>query len=426
VIDRRAAQDEPVGGPDGSATPYRWVVLATGTLAVFASLGLARFGYSIVLPPMQRALGLTNTQAGTLATANLLGYLVLAVVGGALASRFGPRLVITAGLVVAGVAMLMTGLAAGFSEAALWRALTGIGSGASNVPVMGLVAAWFGAKRRGLASGIAVSGSSLALILLGPTAPEVLSTYGDSGWRVCWFGFGSIALIVAVLSLVFLRNRPRSSAVDGGEAPVSGTAGSHQASSLRWGTLYGSAAVWRVGLVYTAFGFSYIIYMTFFVKALVAEGGYSQPAAGRLFMTMGWCSLLCGVIWGAVSDAFGRKQALIAIYLVQAAAFGLFALWPTSTGFTASAVLFGLTAWSIPAVMAATCGDMLGARLAPAALGFITLFLGVGQALGPAVAGAMADATGSLMPAMLLAAGVALIGALGAAFLRPVAVVEEC
>ena len=90
---------------------YGWVVLATGTLVVFGCLGLARFGYSVVLPAMQTALGMDNTQAGMLATANLIGYLGLSAIGGALASRFGPRAVIAAGLGLAGVAMVLTGLA---------------------------------------------------------------------------------------------------------------------------------------------------------------------------------------------------------------------------------------------------------------------------------------------------------------------------
>ena len=173
-------------------------------------------------------------------------------------------------------------------------------------------------------------------------------------------------------------------------------------------------------MVYVAFGFSYIIYMTFFVKALMAEGGYTQASAGGLFMTVGWVSLLCGVIWGTVSDVIGRKNALIIVYLIQAVSYALFALWPEPAGFTISAILFGLTAWSIPAIMAATCGDMLGARLAPAALGFITLLFGIGQALGPAVAGAMAQASGSYLPSIFLAAAVAVLGAVGSAFLRPV------
>jgi MFS family permease len=175
--------------------------------------------------------------------------------------------------------------------------------------------------------------------------------------------------------------------------------------------------VWLLGLVYVAFGFSYIIYMTFFNKCLIAEGGYTQEEAGRLFMMVGWVSLFCGLIWGSVSDVIGRKWALAMVYTIQAAAFGLFAAWPTRAGFTTSAVLFGLTAWSIPGIVAATCGDLLGARLAPAALGFVTLFFGAGQVAGPYVAGAIADRWGSFGGAMWLAAGVAAAGAAGAAAL---------
>jgi MFS family permease len=133
---------------------------------------------------------------------------------------------------------------------------------------------------------------------------------------------------------------------------------------------------------------------------------------------MGWLSLLCGLIWGSVSDVLGRKTALVIVYIIQAAAFSLFAVWPLPTGFMLSAVLFGLSAWSIPAIVAATCGDILGPRLAPAGLGFVTLFFGIGQAAGPSVAGSIADTYHSLAPALLLAAGVALSGAVGSLFLR--------
>ena len=85
---------------------YAWIVLAMGTLVVFGSLGLARFGYSVVLPAMQESLGLDNTQAGLLATANLAGYLALSAIGGALASRYGPRAVISLGLLVAALGMI--------------------------------------------------------------------------------------------------------------------------------------------------------------------------------------------------------------------------------------------------------------------------------------------------------------------------------
>ncbi len=398
---------------------YGWLVLVVSTLVVFGSLGLARFGYSMVLPSMQAGLEIDNTQAGALATANLVGYLILAVIGGAAAARYQPRWVIAAGLAVAGGGMVLTGLATGFGTAGLWRVVTGLGSGASNVPVMALLAAWFATKRRGLASGVAVAGSSLALIFVGALVPRILDAYGENGWRTCWFIFGGVTLLLALGAFLLLRNRPS----DVGLKPVSAE---HEdpvvlphREAPSWSRVYRSIHVWHLGLVYVAFGFSYIIYMTFFTKHLIAEGGYTQDEAGSLFMMMGWVSLVCGVLWGTVSDIIGRRRALVIVYLIHAASFSLFALWSEPAGFTLSAILFGLSAWSIPAIMAATCGDLLGPRLAPAALGLITLLFGIGQAVAPSIAGAMADATGSFYAALLLAAGVALLGAFGAFLLRP-------
>ena len=397
---------------------YAWVVLAVGTMVVFGALGLARFGYTMVLAPMQLGLGLSNAQAGGLATANLIGYLALSVLGGALAARYGPRVVISVGLTVAAVGMMLTGFATSFAAAAVWRALTGIGSGASNVPVMGLLAAWFVQRRRGLAAGIGVTGSSLALIVLGPLVPRVLAAYGENGWRACWFLFAGATLGLAILAFAALRNRPSDLGLLPLGAATKVPPAASGVSGLKWGSVYRSGVVWHLGVVYIAFGFSYIIYMTFFTKYLIAEGGYTQDSAGRLFMVMGWLSLLCGLIWGPVSDALGRKTALVLVYIIHSASFGLFALWPSPPGFVLSAVLFGLSAWSIPAIMAATCGDLLGPRLAPAGLGFVTLFFGVGQAAGPTVAGVVADSTHSFSSALLLAACVALLGAAGSLFLK--------
>ena len=87
---------------------YAWIVLACSTLVVFGALGLARFGYSIVLPAMQEGLGLDNTGAGALATANLVGYLALSLIGGALASRFGPRWVASLGMGLASLSMALS------------------------------------------------------------------------------------------------------------------------------------------------------------------------------------------------------------------------------------------------------------------------------------------------------------------------------
>lgn len=407
------------------------------TLTVFGVLGLGRFGYTVVLPSMQKGLGLSNTLAGSLATANLIGYAIMALVGGALASRFGTRIVIGSGLAVVAVSMGLTGFAHGFVTAALWRFITGLGSGLANVPATALVGAWFATRLRGVASGVVVTGSSIALIVVGPFAPRVMAAVGGGeGWRIVWWVYAAIAAVLAVGAFVLIRNRPSDMGLRpvGDEPPSASspfepdslaTQGDADAGvretvrPLEWARVYRSGAIWHLGVVYFAFGLAYLSFMTFFTKHLVTTGGYTEQSAGDLYMLLGWCSILSGSLWGGISDRIGRKWALTLVYLFHALAFALFGLWETPVGFTAAAVIFGLSAWALPAIMAATCGDALGPRMAPAALGFITVFFAVGQAIGPAVAGAIADATGSFVTAFLLASGVAVLGSIASALLKP-------
>jgi len=176
--------------------------------------------------------------------------------------------------------------------------------------------------------------------------------------------------------------------------------------------------VWYLGFVYFMYGFSYIIYETFFAAYLIKEMGLSQAQAGSLWALVGGLSIFCGVIWGGISDFLGRKYGSALAYLTLAAAYTIFALVRTPFGFYLSSVIFGLTAWSIPTIMAAAAGDYVGPKLAPAGLGFITLFFGIGLALGPAVGGYLADATRSFLVPFLLASGVSLAGTVSSLYLR--------
>ena len=68
--------------------------------------------------------------------------------------------------------------------------------------------------------------------------------------------------------------------------------------------------------------------------------------------------------------------------------------------------------------MAAAAGDYVGPRLAPAGLGFITLFFGIGQALGPALGGYLADTTKSFTVPFLVAGGISFLGMILSLYLK--------
>ena len=88
------------------------------------------------------------------------------------------------------------------------------------------------------------------------------------------------------------------------------------------------------------------------------------------------------------------------------------------TGLILSAVIVGLTSLAVPGIVGAGCGDQFGPVLASASLGFVTVFLGIGQVLGPYLGGRLADAYGTLSYSYLMAGGVFLVGGLLAVVLR--------
>lgn len=388
-----------------------------GHLNVLSALGFARFGYTMILPPMKEGLRLTYAETGWLATGNFIGYLIASLIAGLMASRWPPRRLILIALLCLAAGLGATAVVAGFLSALAARTFTGLASGAVYIPAMSLPTLWFAAHRRGMGAGIQTGGSGLGLILSGLLIPWMLRQFGPGGWRHSWLLLTVLVSAVWLLTLLFLHNRPEEIGhrpYGAGETPAPSPRG-----PARWREVFANPGLWALGAIFACFGFSYVIYVTFFAAFLVKEGGFSPEAAGQLWGLAGVLSLGSGLIWGALADRIGKRFGLAIVFALQAACFATFALARVTPAFVASAILFGVTAWSIPAIMAAAVGDYARTSLAPAALGFITIIFGVGQAIAPPIAGGLADWTQTFSGAFLLASGVALVGCLGALALRP-------
>jgi sugar phosphate permease len=406
---------------------YGWVVIFMGLLTTIAAHGFGRMSYTIILPAMKDGLGFNYTQLGLLGTGNFIGYLTMAIIGGFLAAHFGTRIVITAALILMGITMILTGLAQSFSWAFAMRLLTGLGNGASYVPAMALGSAWFTIRHRGFATGIVSAGIGVGTLISGLVVPPILLVFGASGWRFSWYILGGAVLLIAGIVYQFVRSNPAEKGLQQVgeqqvEASQTASSANEQTPSPKWtDTITGVVkigSVWYLGFVYFFYGLSYIIYMVFFAAYLVKEIGLNPEWAGGLWALVGGLSIFCGVIWGKISDLIGRSRGAALAYLVLGISYIIYALIKVQFGFYLSAILFGITAWSIPTIMAATAGDFVGPRLAPAGLGFITLFFGVGQALGPALGGYLADASGSFTLPFVVAGVISLAGMVLAFYLK--------
>jgi MFS family permease len=378
-------------------------VVGVGVLVAMAAIGFSRFALGMILPAMGGGLGLSYSEMGFVSTGNFVGYLAAVAASGRLYARFGARKLIATGLFACAVSMAAVSQATGFSQVLVAYVLTGAGSGLANVPIMALVSTWFRRSLRGRAAGFIVSGIGMGVVLTGWFIPRVNAFFGTDGWRYNWRLLALAALTVAVIGALFIRNRPDEVGLTPlGEDPVP----DKNTGSRGFPSKPGKNVV-ILGLVYFFYGFTYVIYATFLVTTLVKEVGLSEASAGRFWMWVGIFSVFSGPIFGSVSDRVGRKAGLAIVYTFQAAAYLLIAAPHHLYLVGLSVFLFGITAWAIPGIMAASVGDYVGPEKAAAAFGTITLIFGVGQIAGPAIAGVLADLAGGFSAAYLLAAGMA-------------------
>lgn len=400
---------------------YGWFVIFAALMANIGSQGLSRMAYNLVLPEMAKALDLNYTQAGLLGTGNFTGYLIFVVFGGYLASRYGARIVITFSLLLISISIILTGFARSFEFAFVMRFFTGLGNGGVFVPAVSLGSAWFSSRQRGFATGIIAGGSGVGILLSGLFIPKIFLVYNSQGWSYAWFYMGATIFVICILCLLVLRNSPEEM----GLRPVGTVACSDAAPSplsvnspLKWGEIYKKKEILYLGAVYFTAGVSYVIYLTFFKAFLIAEAGLPEMQAASMWALSGSFTIFSTALWGAVSDRIGRRYALALVYLNFTLSYLLFASSSSQFSLYASVVLYGSSLGAIPTIIGATTGDYVGARLASAAFGFVTLFFALGQVIGPAMGGYIIDITGSFRPSFFVAALFAMSGSIASLFLK--------
>ncbi|MEH6470359.1 MAG: MFS transporter [Halopseudomonas sp.] len=382
---------------------YGWIMVATGVLTLFACLGVGRFALGMLLPAMGVQLELSYGEMGFISTGNFIGYLIAVLICGRLNSLLGARRLIFFGLLAIGLSLLLVSQADHFIVVLLLYLITGIGTGVANIPIMGLVAHWFAPKYRGRAAGTMIAGNGLGILFSGSLVPYLNVVGGDDGWRMSWLVFGGLIVLISVACIVLIRNNPEEL----GLKPIGAEDDQHadqQAPLLEPSQQDRRKMLTHLGSLYFLFGFTYSIYLTFIVTTLVQEYDYSESVAGQFWMGIGFLCIFSGPLFGTLSDRLGRRLGLALVFALQTLAYLLAAANFGSIGLFLSMLLFGLVAFSIPPIIAATLGDYMGPYQVATSFGYVTFFFSIGQIIGPTLAGTLAEASGSFSGSYLLSA----------------------
>lgn len=383
------------------------VIIVAITLCVVASLGFARFSFGAILPFMKEGLGFDYQQTGTVASGIFLGYLMSSFISGYVVLKYTAKRVILCSLILVAVSMVIISLSNHIIVAIFGSLLLGIGSGGANIPALGLIPRWFAPSRRGMAMGIANSGSGIGMSFSGMVVPLLIAIHPELGWRYSWWILAAFVMLIIMINSLFLKNDPG----DVGMSPVGYSAvPTRNEDQLRpikdYSSVYKNKYVWTIGICYFAWGFSYLTFSTFLVDYLMTDGGFQKEMAGSYFAIAGFASVFSGFIWGSLSDRFGRIQTLSFVYFFQASILVLIVTTNNSFLLLSGVILYGLSLWAVPTVTNVGISELVEPRFIPIAMGFLTLFFGVGQFISPIITGVLIDAANNYNTSFFLSATV--------------------
>jgi predicted MFS family arabinose efflux permease len=362
-----------------------------GAIAMAVAMGFGRFSYTPILPGMMSGLGLTPGDAGLIASANFIGYLVGAVAAGYGWAAGRERTLSLLALAATAVLLLAMGLTSSLLLFSIIRFLAGIASAFTLIFTSGIV------LNRGLAPGsvhvqsvhfggvgIGIAVSSLMVYLLPSGGFGVFA-----GWQTAWFG-GALIACLGTIAVAFLL--PSSPA---------GAKNAQREKPLVW-----TRPLFVMTLTYGLFGFGYVITATFLV-AMARQGATDHTVEFLAWLITGLGAAVSVHLWRRAVPRLGIVGVYLAGLLVEAIGLVLVVTLPSPYAPLIGGLMLGLTF-----IMITAYGLQIGRALAPEsprkALAFMTAAFGVGQIIGPLVAGWLAEGSGSFNTPTLLAAGVLL------------------
>lgn len=315
----------------------RWWILGLGVAAQAASCMFV-YGLPYLLPELRRVFGLSLGSASVLITCPLIGVVLTLIAWGAIADRYGERMVIAAGLVAATVALGVAAEAKRPVALGVLLAVAGLG-GASVFAASGrLVLGWFGPGERGLAMGLRQTAQPLGTMLAAAILPAVVTVGGagrgitGSGVRGVGAAFGVCAVLCLLTGLavaLFAADPPRPPK----PARSPGTAGTRERGP------YHTPVLWRIHGASTLLVVPQFVVTGFTLEYLVSQRGWGLLTASRVIAATNFAGALTRIGAGKWSDLVNSRlrpmrQLAIAIAVVVGLA-ALGAWWRSPLGVAA-------------------------------------------------------------------------------------------
>ena len=390
---------------------YGWIIVMVALVSMAFWIGI-RTSFSVFYVALLEEFSWNRGDSAGAQSLALITYTVLAPLVGWLIDKFGPRRVVVPGILVLFIGLFMCATIKTLTQFYIFYGVF-MGSGITCIGIISysaILAHWF-QKKRGLASGIAVSGMGLGTFLFVPLTQFSINAVG---WRTTFMiTAGLVLLIVLPLNGLFLKHKPEEidQQVDGSDsgsvhlssnAEPDGTANSPNDSFRH---VIRSSSFWSL----IAFPFLVVIgiYITLVHNVqFMVDQGISKMTAAWIFAMVGIISSVFRIFWGWLSDRWGREKTFtLGVFCACLGVGSLILLEATQVQMFIYSflILFGV-GWGVTAPMfMAVAADLFKGRAFGFIYGLVEAGIGFGGALGAWIAGLIFDHTSSYQWAFILA-----------------------
>ena len=361
---------------------YRWVIIAAGALMTCVAAG-AMFSLAVFLQPMSVETGWSRAGISSAMTLNFLAMGVAGFAWGALSDRFGARIVVLAGSVLLGLALVLASRATSLTEFQLvYGILVGLGAGAFFAPMIAAATLWF-ETNRSLAVSLVSAGMGVAPMTVSPFARWLISTYD---WRPAMLIIGIGAWILLIPTALLVRAPPSGATTGAASGPQS----AGQAAGMSAGQALRSPQFIVLALTFffcCAAHSGPIFHMVSYAIAC----GVPAMAAVTVYSVEGLAGLGGRLLLGVLADRLGVKKVLIAGLLVQALAIATYVFVNRLSEFYVLAVIFGTAYGGVMPLYAVLAREYFGQQIMGTVFGAATMVSSIGMAFGPVAGGWVFD-----------------------------------
>ncbi len=402
-VDRARNAGDAEGGSAPTGIYRGWPIAAVTFAALGAVLGTAQFAFGVFIIPLEEEFGWTRTEVNVALSLGILTG-VASPLAGRYMDRFGARWVMAIGLGIIGVGFFFRAAMGELWQFYLFSAVIFAGTaGVTNLPAGRLVTLWF-AKTRGRMMGFVTAGNNFGAMI---SVPLVAALIAASGWRSGFAAIGAVMIILMVLTILIVRDRPEDVEKELGKRwTPSGTSAESARATLEGFTTREAIRINAFWLIMVGMALQQ------FARTAVAsqliphleQDGFSTGAAATAVSLVAFFAMSSKIIFGRLSEKITALYAYVIIIALQIVGLVVLVYTPNQPVAWIALVTFGLGMGGVGALGPLAIAETFGLRNLGSIMGLMSFAVILPTVIGPVMSGRVFDSTGMYDAAFLTTA----------------------